>query len=397
MKTTIVYKKNLQAFTGKYKIIVNEGGSSSSKTYSILQLFITLLFNPEIKNKTFSVVSESLPHLVKGAMKDFFDILRRDNLYTVKNHNRTRNEYNVGSNVIQFFGVEDEQKVRGPRRDFCFINECNNVKYETFKQLNMRTMNTMFLDFNPVQEFWVHQQLLGTKWVGYIHSTYLDNLEFTPKKIQEDLERMKETDPNGYRVYALGLVGSLDGLIFPTFNILEEYVADEKDSVIFGLDFGFTNDSTALVSVLKKEIEGVKHLFIDEVIYQVGLTNEDISNMMESYGLRKHYDKIIADSAEPKSIEELYRRGWNIHPCSKGPDSIIKGIDEMKQYKLNVTKRSVNLIKELRNYSWMKDRDGRLINKPVGSDHLVDGIRYALGSLGIMGTSNFKIKGLLKF
>ena len=123
MKTTIIYKKNLKTFTSKYKIIANEGGSSSSKTYSILQLFITLMFNPEVKNKTFSVVSESLPHLVKGAMKDFFDILKRDNLYSVKNHNRTRNEYNVGSNVIQFFGVEDEQKVRGPRRDFCFINE----------------------------------------------------------------------------------------------------------------------------------------------------------------------------------------------------------------------------------------------------------------------------------
>ena len=388
MKTTNVFNKNVEQLNFN-NIIVNEGGTRSSKTFSILQLLINILFDPRIKNKTISVVSESLPHLKRGAMKDFYDILNQDNLYDIKKHNHTDHKYTMGTNTIEFFGVEDSSKVTGAGRDILFINECNNVPWEVFQQLQMRTRQLTFLDFNPVEEFWVHRNLLDTPKVGYIHSTYLDN-PYVSQNTIDLLMRTKDTDPNFYKVYALGLIGSLEGVIF-NFNIEDYNVENEK--VIYAIDFGFTNDPTTLISIVERN----KTLYIDEIIYEIGLTNEDISRNLEQFGIRKRYDIIYCDSAEPKSIEELYRRGWNVKGAVKGPDSILKGIDIMKQYKLVVSRRSTNLIKELRNYQWQKDKEGKFINRPVGADHCIDAIRYGVSmAYGITNTRQFQIAGKLK-
>ena len=304
-------------------------------------------------------------------MKDFFDILKRDELYDIKQHNMTDHKYMIGTNTIEFFGVDDYTKVTGAGRDFLFINECNNINWAIFQQLQLRTRQLTFLDYNPTHHFWVHSQLLHQDNVGYIHSTYLDN-PYVSQNTVDLLNRSKETDPNFYNVYALGLVGSNEGLVFTNWTITEPF--PEWDKTIYGLDFGFTNDPTTCVGLFKKDGE----IYVDEVFYGIGMTNLDISNYLTTNNLRKGYDEIYADSAEPKSIDELHRRGWNVKPSIKGPDSVQKGIDLLKQHKINVSKRSVNLIKELRSYQWIKDKDGNWINKAGGPDHCIDCMRYAL-------------------
>ena len=393
MNTTIVYTKNLEQVNAGKKIIINEGGTRSSKTFSILQLFIFIAGTPSIKNKTFSIISESLPHLKRGCMKDFFDILKQDDLYDVKKHNMTDHKYTLGTNTIEFFGVEDYTKVTGAGRDFLFINECNNVSWSVYQQLQMRTRIMTWLDYNPTGLFWVNTNLLNGKndKVGYIHSTYLDN-PFVSQNTIDLLNSMKDIDNNFYNVYALGLQGSSEGLIFKNYTISNDDI--QSDKIIYAMDFGFTNDPTTLISVKEKD----KVLYIKELFYEKGLTNEDISYKFEQLGIRKHYDIIYADSAEPKSIEELYRRGWNIKGAVKGPDSIQKGIDLIKQYKLIISTDSLNLIDEIRNYSWMKDKEGKYINRPVGNDHVLDSLRYAVssGDFGI-NKNTFTIAGRLKF
>jgi len=369
MKLTNVFKKNLLELNKGKKIICNEGGSRSSKTYSILQLFIYLMLQPNVKNKTFSVVSESLPHLKRGAMKDALDILKDEGLYEESKHNKTDNKFTIGTNFIEFFGVEEASKVAGAGRDFLFINEANNINFQTYQQLQMRTRILTFLDWNPTASFWFHEFLREQNNIGYIHSTYLDN-PYVSQNTIDLLDSMKDRDPNFYKVYALGLVGNLEGLVFNNFRI-ENF--DLNDKRIYSLDFGFTNDPTAMLSVQEKN----RTLYVDELIYQQGLTNQDISTYLTQLGLIKHRDLIYCDSAEPKSIEELYRLGWNVKPSIKGPDSVLKGIDTLKSYDIVVSSRSLNLIKELRNYQWQKDKDGKLINKPIGIDHLIDCLRYS--------------------
>lgn len=372
MKLTNVFKKNLIELNAGKKIVCNEGGSRSSKTYSILQLFIYLMMQPNVKNKTFSVVSESLPHLKRGAMKDFFDIIKDENIYDELKHNRTDNKYLIGTNYIEFFGVEEASKVAGAGRDFLFVNEANNISFQTFQQLQLRTRLLSFLDWNPTASFWYHEFLQQQENVGYIHSTYLDN-PYVSQNTVDLLESMKDRDRNFYNVYALGLVGNLEGLVFNNFRI-ENF--EQNDKRIFGMDFGYTNDPTTLVSVYMKD----RTLYCDELLYNQGLTNQDISNYLLQLGVRKHSDIIYADSAEPKSIEELYRLGWMVKPSIKGPDSVINGINTLKSFDIVVTPRSLNLIKELRNYQWLKDKDGKSINKPIGLDHSIDALRYCVAS-----------------
>lgn len=384
MVTTTVFKKNLEQINSGKKIIANEGGSRSSKTFSILQLFIFFMSQPSIKNMTLSVVAESLPHLKRGAMKDFFDIIKIDDLYDIKQHNMTDHKYQIGTNTIEFFGCDDYTKVTGAGRDFLFVNECNNITWQIFQQLQLRTKRLTFLDWNPTSTFWFHEQLQIQDNVGYIHSTYKDN-PYVSQNTIDLLNRSKDTDPNFYKVYALGLVGSNEGVVFQNWSISSTF--DSNDKMVYGLDFGFTNDPSVCIGVYKQNGE----LYVDEIFYGLGMTNMDISETLFNLNLRKGYDQIYADSAEPKSIDELYKRGWQVKPSTKGPDSIQKGIDLLKQYKINVSKRSTNLIKELRNYHWITDRDGKLTNKPGGPDHCIDALRYAIMSLEKRSVGNFQV------
>ena len=390
MLTTIIFKKNLEQINLGKKIIINEGGSRSSKTYSVLQLILYLMGHPKIKNKTFSVVAESLPHLKRGAMKDWFDILNKDELYDIKMHNITDHRYTIGTNVIEFFGVEEPHKVTGAGRDYLFINEANNISWSTFQQLQLRTRILTFCDYNPTSSFWCHEQLIDKDpKVGFIHSTYLDN-PYVSQNTIDMLNRSKNTDPNFYRVYALGLVGSQEGLIFNNWSITDDYNV-ENQRVIYSIDFGFSNDPSCCICTYKQNGE----LWVDELFYNIGMTNSDISEQLKINNIKPKYDEIIADSAEPKSIDELFHRGWNIKGSVKGPDSVNQGIDIIKQYKLNISRRSTNLIKELRNYQWLRDREGKYINKPSGPDHCIDAMRYGI-TYKFGQISEFRILGRIK-
>lgn len=380
MEFSTVFKKTLKAYSEKPRIILEQGGTSSSKTFSILQLLIIIASKHD---KLISVVSETLPHLKRGAMRDFFNILIGEGIYREKYHNKTDNTYQINNSKIEFFSADNPDKIRGARRDILFINECNNVSYPVYDQLEVRTKETIFLDYNPVSEFWAHEKIKIRDDVYYIQSTYKDN-EFLDEKIVTSIESRKDIDPNWWRVYGLGETGSIEGLVFTNWEIVDEMPEDYK-KLGYGLDFGFTNDPTALIEVGQQG----GFLWLDEKIYETALTNDDIYVKAKKLKIDMETET-IADSAEPKSIEELYRMGWNVKPAVKGRDSINSGIDILKSYQLKVTKNSVNLIKELRNYKWAVDKHGKVLNKPIDNwNHAIDGVRY----LALMKLSVEKNKG----
>ncbi|TVR40870.1 MAG: PBSX family phage terminase large subunit [Cryomorphaceae bacterium] len=354
------------------KIVISQGGGRSGKTFSILQLLIlTAIQN---KNILISVVAENVPFLKRGAMRDFRFIMQECGLWTDTCWKKAESTYVFQNGaMIEFFAADNPGKALGSARDILFINECNNVKYEIAFQLLARTKQRVFLDYNPVSEFWVHTEIMANnefseQW-EYIHSTYKDNEQLDEEIIKTMLARASK-DANYRRVYIEGEVGSIEGLIFPTFHQIDTF-PDHPHR--YGLDFGYSNDPTALVKVATRGDD----IYIDEILYRTGMVNSELSNLMQSMGVRKSYDEIIADSAEPKTIAELHRMGWNVKPAVKGADSIRAGIDKIKQYNIHVTKRSQNLIKELRNYSWVTDKDGKITNKPIDEyNHAIDAVRY---------------------
>jgi phage terminase large subunit len=363
LETTKVFEKNIEA---ENRLIINQGGTSSSKTWSILQ--ILLLLAVKRSNLVISVVSETLPHIKRGAMRDFLIMLKQEGLYGACIHDKTNNAFHFGNSFIEFFGADSEDKVRGPRRDILFLNECNNISQATFDQLEVRTKETIFLDYNPTHEFWVHELMQYRDDYDYIHSTYLDN-DLLDERIKKSIEQRKHKE-NWWKVYGLGEVGSLEGVVFNNWRQVDEY-PDNMKWEVYGLDFGYTNDPTTLIRVGMKE----NQLYCDELLYKAGLTNSEIAQFIKSKEIK---DTIIADSAEPKSIEEIYRQGMDVRGSEKGKDSIVYGIDLLQNYQLNITKRSVNLIKELRNYTWDQDKTGKQLNKPIDMyNHAIDALRYA--------------------
>jgi phage terminase large subunit len=368
---TNVYERNANALlTPTKRIAINQGGTSSSKTFSILQLLVNIA-QKRTKDLLISVVSESLPHLKRGCIKDFKTIMGND--FEDKRWHVSDSFYQFNKAKIEFFGADDASKLRGGRRDILYINEVNNISKHSYDELDIRTRRFTFLDYNPVAEFWA-MDMINLPEVEYIHSTYFDAKHVLPKSIIEKIELKRDRDPNWWRVYGEGLTGSLDGLIYPNFKIIENYPEQVKYERL-GLDFGFTNDPTALI---KCGVIGGE-LYLDELIYQTNLTNQDTCKLFRQLNVSKS-STIIADCADPKSIEEIHREDYFIQPCVKGPDSIIAGINKIKEYTINVTKRSVNLIKELRNYQWKIDKlTGKPSNIPIDSfNHALDAVRYAV-------------------
>jgi phage terminase large subunit len=352
---------------------VNEGGTSSSKTFSILQLLIDIS-QRRTKPLLTSVVSESLPHLKLGCIRDFRQIMGND--YQESRWNATQNVYTFGAAQLEFFSADQPGKARGPRRDILFLNEVNNIPKPIVDELDMRTRRFVFADFNPVEHFWLHD-LQGRPEVAWTHSTYLDARHVLPKAVVDKIEAKRDLDPNWWNVYGLGKVGNIEGLVHPKFSVTED-MPDPVDGVeIYGLDFGYTNDPT----VLTRNIIIGDDLYSDELIYETGLTNQNIATRMQQCGLRKWYDEIYADAAEPKSIDEIALFGFNIKPAKKGADSIVNGIQHVNSFRQHWTKRSVNCIKEQRNYRYITDKNGKFTNKPMDSwNHGLDSRRYAIAA-----------------
>lgn len=360
----------------KKRYCINQGGTRSSKTYSLMQWAYVLAHQQS--NKTISIVSETMPHLRRGAMKDFFDFLKNNNLYDPRAHHETNNTYKVGKSVIEFFSVDTPDKVHGPGRDYLFVNEIQNLKYETFFHLAQRTNEQIFADYNPTHDFWIFKKYLDEPAykndIEYIHSTIFDN-PFVSQSIKKDVLIRAERDENYRKVYLLGEKGTLEGLIFPKITICDSMPVG---NYTYGLDFGFSPDPTCLVKTL---IQG-ENLYIQEILYRTELTGSDLVNSLPGLGLRKSYDEIFADGSRPEIISELVRNRYNCKPATKGEGSVKYGIDLMKRYNIHVTKESVNTIREFRNYQWIKTIDGDYTGKPMDAfNHSIDAIRYSLEKL----------------
>jgi len=349
-----------------------QGGTSAGKTYGVLPVLIDIAAKTKLIE--ISIVAESVPHLKRGAMKDFKKIMVLTNRWVDSRWNATDFKYtfNNGSQ-IEFFSADNDSKLRGARRDYLYMNECNNMTFHAYTELASRTKLGVFLDWNPVNEFWFHTELQNDTDVDFLTVNYLDN-EACPESALNFILKAKEKSTtstywaNWYNVYGLGLLGSLDGVVFQNWEQIDTIPTD-ANYLGAGLDFGYSNDPTALIGVY--EYNG--KIICDELIYSTSLLNSDIVKLMNQNRIMP----IWADSAEPKSIEEIRRAGFNIKPVVKGADSINFGISVLQQKEILVTKSSINLIKELRNYSWDVDKTGKKLNKPIDSyNHAIDALRY---------------------
>lgn len=353
------------------RIRIVQGGTSSSKTFTILPFLIQYAIdNP---NSEISVVAESIPHLKRGAIKDFLKIMQWTDNYNPNNFNKSNLTYKFSNgSYIEFFSADQPDKLRGARRDILFINECNNVAFESYQQLAIRTKKFIYLDYNPTSEFWVHTELINDPNSDFVILTYKDN-EALDQAIVREIEKAKEKAKssayweNWWRVYGLGEVGSLEGVIFTNWEQIDT-IPKEAKYIGNGLDFGYSNDPTACIDFY----EWNNKIIWDERIYQKGLLNSQIANLLKPNNVLT-----VADSAEPKSIAEIRLHGINIIPAEKGKDSITFGINIIQEREFFVTSRSLNLIKELRGYTWKVDKTGKSLNLPIDEfNHAIDASRY---------------------
>jgi phage terminase large subunit len=384
MQTSCLYlwNKHPEQYTNvdptKKVTIVNQGGTSSGKTYSIMQVLFTLAI--ENAAWTITVVGQDMPNLKKGAIRDASTIVNSSPAITseVLSYNKSEKIYSFkNGSLIEFTSYDDFQDAKNGKRDVLFMNEANGIPYPIFSELDLRTSKRTFIDYNPNSEFWVHEKIVGQAQAAFFISNYTHN-PFIDPSIEEGILRLKELDPQLWRVYGLGQTGKIEGLVF-NWRIVDE-MPKYLDKEGFGMDFGFSNDPTTLMHCGLSDGE----IYIDEIVYQKGLTNSDINKLIIDNDLTKR-DSIIADSADPKSIKELRLYGWNITGADKGADSILYGISLLKQYgTINITKRSYNMLKEAAAYKWKISRDGEKENKPIDAfNHGWDAVRYwALGTLG---------------
>ena len=373
VRTTAINK--IIKLNKRVKII--QGGTSAGKTFGILPILIDKA--TKNSNIEISVVAESIPHLRRGALKDFLNIMKWTGRYFEQRFNKSflRYEFANGS-YIEFFSADDSSKLRGARRDILYINECNNVDFNSYNELAIRTKQEIYLDFNPANEFWVHTELKDEGDSDFLILTYRDN-EALDQRIVKEIEKNKlkaKTSSyweNWWRVYGEGLVGMLEGVVFSNWKVIDK-IPDEARLLGYGVDFGYSVDPSSIIEVYNYNGERI----LNEICYETGLVNTDIAKKLQKTVIA------YADSSEPKSIEEIRRTGQVIKGVRKGADSINFGIQIMQSQSYLVTSKSSNLIKELRAYCWDKDRTGKQLNKPTDSfNHAVDAVRYhEMESLG---------------
>lgn len=346
------------------------GGTSASKTISILLWLID--YAQTHNNELISVVSESFPHLKRGAIRDFLMIMDNHNYYEDKRWNRTDYSYTFPTKTkIEFFSADQPGKVRGPRRHILFLNEANNIPYETFTQLEVRTSKIIWLDWNPVNEFWWYTDIVPTLDHDFITLTYKDN-EALEQSIVDSIEA-RRGNKQWWKVYGLGQLGEVEGKIYTDWAIIDD-IPHEARLERFCVDFGYSNDPTAIVAIYYYN----GGIILDEIVYQKGLSNKQIADILANQQKRI----VVADSAEPKSIDEIASYGISIIPSQKGQGSVSQGIQYVQEQRISVTKRSINVIKEYRNYLWETDKEGNILNKPNHLfSHSMDAIRYGLESM----------------
>ena len=370
IQTNIVYKHLVN--TNK-KIVVEQGGTRSGKTYNIL-LFIIFHYCTQNNKKIVTICRKTFPSLRATVMRDFIEILNTYEIYRDEFHNKSNSEYHLFGNLVEFTSLDQSQKIRGRKRDLLFINEGNELYWEDWQQLIFRTQERIVIDFNPSDEYhWIYDNVITREDCAFFKTTYLDN-PFLEDVIKDEIERLKETDDQYWQIYGLGERATSISTIFK--YVETKQIPFDAKLVAYGMDFGYSNDPTTFVSVFTLNY----NLYIKEHLYRTQMTTNDIHTFLKEQNLLKN--PIYADSAEPRLIAELRRMGHNIFPSLKGKDSINAGIDLLKRYKIHITSDSNNAIQEFRNYKWKEDRAGKLINVPEDKhNHIIDPTRYATYSL----------------
>lgn len=386
-RTTAINK--ILALSKRVRII--QGGTSASKTYGIIAILIEMCLKR--KGLEVSVVAESIPHLKRGALKDFLKIMQETGRFNPDNYNISDRKYKFANgSYIEFFSSDMENSV-GARRNILYINEANHAcDFPVYHQMAVRTSDIIFIDYNPANEFWVQTELEGDPDAEKLILTYKDNEALSSSiiaEIEKARDRADESEywANWWKVYGLGQQGTVAGIVFEKFKQVLEFPKECKWTC-YGLDYGYTNDPTALIKVGLYAGE----LYLEQMIYRTGLTNADIFNLVTPFNIKR--TEIVADSAEPKSNAELRQRGLNVIGAAKGADSVLNGINLIKQYPVNITSGSLDLIKEWRIYSWKCDRSvNKYLNEPEDiNNHAIDAVRYAVAyKLGNPSIGQYRI------
>jgi phage terminase large subunit len=369
ISTSALYRQN---FVSNADIVVNQGGTSSGKTYAILQV----LFAKAISETCIiTIVGQDIPNLKVGALRDAIDIHNGDEAIKqqVTFYNRSDRVFSfMNGSIMEFNSYDNDQDAKSGKRDYLFVNEANGIPYNIFEQLSLRTRKQVYIDYNPDTSFWVHDKVIPIPSTELIISDHRHN-PFLSDKIREKIEALKSKDLDLWKVYARGITGRIEGLIFKKWYVLNDSFEDKK-LIGYGIDFGFSNDPSTLIEVRMQDGE----LYVKELIYETGLTNQDISSRMDALNVSRGA-LIVADSAEPKSIEELRRLRWTIDGVKKGKDSVMFGINLLKGYAINVHSSSKNLIKELEQYKWKVNKNGDSLNVPIDDyNHAIDALRYLI-------------------
>lgn len=366
------------------RIISNRGGTRSGKTYALLQYLYLLIPQADGPGDVTSVVSETLPHLKRGAIRDFEHIvghpLKQDPAWNASDLTYT---FPSGA-VMEFFSADSPGKVMGPARKRLFLNECNHITFDTYRQLAVRTTETIFLDYNPAALFWAIEEVESRSDCVTLTSTYLDNDHLSPQQVAE-IEANKK-DEAWWKVYGRGELGSLEGRIYQEFHQIDAMPeGDEAAGLVevWGLDFGYTNDPTTLVRLLVDTKR--KRVYVDQRLYRTGMKNGDIAAAMKEEGITRE-SVVYVDCAEPKSRDEINAYGLAVRSCSKDAPARSEKLQYqllwMQGWEYYVTKTSLELITEHRNYIWATDANGKPLNYPndkgIHYDHCLDALRYAL-------------------
>lgn len=354
---------------------VHQGGTRSGKTYACVQFLAYLLRSAE-EPLIISIIRKTLPALKGSVQRDFIQVMEQLGMYYQGTHNKAENTFKFKDHIVEFLSVDEPQKIRGRKRNIAYLNEANELNLEDFRQINMRTTDFIIMDFNPSDPIhWIYDEIIPREDCDTWITTYKDNKFLSPELVKE-IERMKERDPDYWRVYGEGLQATFTKRqIYTNWKFIEASDMPDFDNPIIGLDFGYSNDPSAAVLVQKKNDK----LYIKELLYKTGMTNQDLANWFKANG----YDQtlIYADAAEPKSIEEMKQMGLWCKPAKKGQGSIMAGISLLKEYDIFVSQDSKNLYKEYNNYYWEELKDGTIINKPKDAfNHLQDALRYAVYS-----------------
>jgi len=369
IKTNVIFK---QLTESNKRISVFQGGTRSGKTYNIAIWFIIKLVNEN--NKILTVARQTLPSLKNTVFIDYQENLINLGLWDSNNFNKSEMIYKLGTNIIEFRNLDDDQKVRGAKRNYLHLNEANENPKPIWKQLLFRTTEKIVLDYNPSDEYhYIYDEVITRDDCDFYRSTFLDN-PFLPEALVQEIMRLKDIDPNYWRVYGLGERGMSETTIYMNWELTDEEKPQGYNC--YGLDFGF-NDPNALIDMVIVDCEE-PYIWLDELMYQNKLTTPELVEYMKNIGLTKN-ETIFGDNSRPETIQEIYNCGFNIKPCVKGKGSVKSGIDWIKRYNVKITKRSLNLIKEIKSYKWKVDKNERVLDEPVDlNNHALDAVRYSL-------------------